>query len=260
MSDEETYDYGELLVVQHGDQTGPSNLEAVFDARAGRRPWRTVRPDRGEPLPTDLARVRGVVVLGGFMGVRDRDELAWLDAEIGWVAETVAAGVPVFGICLGHQILGEALGGRVERRDAPEIGFFPLERTEGAGEDEIFAGWVDGAHALLIHDDQVVEFPDDAVPMLSGSDGIPAWRAGDGLSYGVQFHPETSFDLFREWAARDANLPRFELAGVSPDEMVAEFEKRRRFLRAAGLSLVGRWLDGVVGRDDPTPRRKKRAA
>lgn len=257
MTDEE-YDYGELLVVQHADHAGPSGLTSMLDGRAVRRPWWTVRPDRGEDLPGALDRVRGVLVLGGPVGVGDREELGWLDTEIRWLADVVDRDVPVFGICLGHQLLAAALGGEVRPRARPEIGFLPITRTEAGQEDEVFAGWPDRSVTLVIHDDEVVRLPDGAALMATGTDGITAFRAADGRSYGVQFHPETSAELLADWCAREGNRARFERAGVDPDGMADEGRRREPFLRAVGLALVGRWIDGVVGADDPKPRRRPR--
>lgn len=257
---EEAFDYGTMIVVQHGDITGLSSLAEVLDARAHRRPYTIVRTDLGEQLPTDLERVRGVIVLGGYMGVLDAPELPWLAAEIDWIRDTVNAGVPVFGICLGHQLLAHAMGGTVIKRPAPEIGFLPLTRTEAGVEDEIWAGWPDEMPALVIHDDEVSDLPEGAVAMADGTEAFAAYRLADGLSYGVQFHPETSADLFAQWTERPDNGPRFAAVGIDPDEMAAEMKRREPFLRAGGLSLVGRWIDSVVGRDDPMPRRRPRAS
>lgn len=253
------FDHGELLVLQHAGHTGPSALTEVLDARAGRRPWRLVDLSAGAALPP-LERVRGVVALGGPMSVSDVDEHPWLTGERELLVAARAADIPVFGICLGAQLLAAASGGEVTTREVPEIGYLPLGRTEGAADDPVFAGWPDGAAVLFVHDDEVARLPDGAVPMLDGSDGpAAAWRAPDGRSYGVQFHPEVDAAQVGSWCRREANLPRFERAGVDPDALAEEATRRDRFHRAVGLALVGRWLDAIVGRDDPDPTRGRRA-
>lgn len=255
---EDTFDYGELLVVQHASHTGPSALTRVLDARGDRRNWRLVDLGAGAAFP-ELDDVRGILVLGGPMGVADRDEHPWIEDELEVLQRAGDRSIPVFGICLGVQLLGTALGGRLERRGAPEIGFLPLRRTEAAADDEVFAGWADGSVAVFLHQDEVVELPDGAEPMLEGSDGVAAWRAPDGISYGVQFHPEVDAAQLASWAGREENRSRFDAAGVDPDAFVAEAQRRDRFLQATGLSLIGRWLDQVVGADDPDPKRGRRA-
>lgn len=251
-------DLGELLVLQHATVTGPSALTEVLDARAGRRPWRLVDLGGGAVIPP-LDRARGLLLLGGPMSVHDRDEHRWIDAELDTLREARERGIPVFGICLGLQLLTTAFGGRVAARETPEIGFIPLQRTPAAHDDPVFAGWPDGAAALFSHDDGVVELPDGGVAMLEGNDGLAAWRAPDGASYGVQFHPEVDAAQVAAWAGREGSAERYGRAGVDPNELVVEAQRRDRFHRAVGLSLVGRWLDAVVGKDDPDPRRGRRA-
>jgi GMP synthase-like glutamine amidotransferase len=257
VAEEEAYDYGEMIVVQHSDLTGPSALTPVLDARAGRRPYHVVRVDRGEELPSDRSRVRGVLVLGGYVSVLDASDVPWLAAEIEWVRQTIELGVPTFGICLGHQLIAHAMGGEVVRRPRPEIGFIPIDRTESGADDEVWAGWPSGMPVLVMHDDEVAGLPEGAEVMSGGTDGCTAFRLADGLCYGVQFHPETSAELFAQWAQRPENARRFDAAGVDAEALVLEAKQREPFVRAGGLALVGRWIDGVVGRDDPTPRRRR---
>jgi GMP synthase (glutamine-hydrolysing) len=253
---DDAYDYGELLVLQHGELTGPSALVPTLDGRAGRRPWHTVHLDRGEALPEPDERRRGVVVLGGFMGVGDQAELPWLTDEIAWLAAEHERGTPILGICLGAQLLGTALGGAVRTREVPEVGVFALDRTEAGREDEIAAGWPDGGHVLLMHDDEVHELPPGAVPLLTGNDGTPMWRVGT-TTYAVQFHPEASADTLAAWVERPKGAASTRAAGLEPEEFVADVRRREAHLHAAGLSLVGRFLDAVVGADDPTPRHRR---
>lgn len=237
---------GELLVLQHADVTGPDQLVPTLDARAPQQPWRLVALDReGVPQLTD--DVRGLLVLGGPMGVADRDEHPWIDDELALLRDAIDRDVPVFGICLGAQLLATAAGGEVTRRASPEVGVLPLDRTVEGGEDEVFAGWPDGGAVVLSHQDQVSTLPEGAVPMLTGSDGVPAWRLGEGArSYAVQFHPEVGADGVATWASRDDLRGMYERAGVDTEALVADVRRREAFLRAVGVSLVGRWLDGVV--------------
>ena len=253
MSDE-SYDFGELVVIQHETDVPLAALEPVLEGRAHDRPYRLANLGAGDDLPGVSNRTRGVLVLGGSMGLPDDDRPDWIDDELELLRASVKVGVPVLGICLGSQLLAEALGGEVRRRDAPEVGFFALHPTLGAEEDEVFAGWPAGGGVFMSHEDQVTKLPEGAVEMLHGSDGVPAWRAGDGRSYGVQFHPELTTETLETWAAKDRLKRMMREAGRDEAALVEEFKRRERFLKAVGVSMVGRWLDGVVGADDPVER------
>ena len=243
MADEATD--GELLVLQHDAVTGPGTLTAVLEGRRTTRPWRLVDV-AADGIPALDEGTPGILVLGAPRSVVEPDTIPWLDDELDLLRAAVDAEVPVFGICLGAQLLAIALGGEVTRREVPEVGFLPLERTLGAHDDEIFAGWPDGARALLLHEDEVTRLPDGAVEMLHGGDGHPAWLTADGRSYGVQLHPEVDADTLETWLARDDFQAILAAAGVEVDAFVEEARRRDRFTRAAGVSLVGRWIDGVV--------------
>ncbi|MFN2557573.1 MAG: type 1 glutamine amidotransferase [Nitriliruptorales bacterium] len=258
MTEPDGYDYGELLVFQHAVQTGPSALTEVLDARAGRRPWRLVDLRGGAVVPS-LDRSRGIVVLGGPMGAHDRDEHPWLEHEVEILTTAKDAGIPLFGICLGAQLLAVVFGGEVAPRETPEIAFVSLTRSEAGRSDPVFAGWPDGAATVFMHDDEIVSLPAGAREMLEGQDGAAAWRAPDGHSYGVQFHPEVEAAQVAAWSQRGDKQARFAAAGVDPAAFATEASRRSPFLRAVGLSLVGRWVDLVVGRDDPDPKRGRRA-
>lgn len=259
MSDE-AYDYGELVVLQHGDTTGPGNLTGLLDERAQRRPWRRIRLGQDELLPRLDADVRGLLVLGGLQSVTEVDEHVWMGPEIDLIASAIEDEIPVFGICLGAQLLATALGGAVTRRSEPEIALVALERTESAADDEVFAGWPDGTPMVFVHEDDVSRLPQGAEPMLQGSDGTPAWRASDGHSYGVQFHPEATPDQVASWVESEAGRAKCEAAGVDPAAFVEDVRRRERFLRANGVALVNRWIDGVVGAADPSPRKHRKAS
>lgn len=81
---------GELLVLQHDDVTGPDQLVPTLDARAPQQPWRLVALDR-EGVPRLTQDVRGLLVLGGPMGVADQDRFPWIAAELELLREAGAA-------------------------------------------------------------------------------------------------------------------------------------------------------------------------
>jgi GMP synthase (glutamine-hydrolysing) len=234
----------ELVVVEHTRGAGPSSFVEVLDGRRSLLPWRAVRAAEGEDLPDDLDGVGGIVVMGGTMSVTDADELPWMQAELAWLHRAVGSEVPVFGVCLGAQLLGRALGGEVARRDRPEVGYLPLTRTDPAVNDEVMGGWPDGAVSLFVHEDEVTALPPAASALLTGSDGVAAWRAGS--AWAVQFHPEVDAAQLEHWLGMDSLTRLTDAAGTDPDALLEEARRRDRVTTAHGRALIGRFIDAAV--------------
>ncbi len=254
------HDYGRMLVVQHSPEVHLAGMEQMLTERSVLRPFEVVDATAG--LPEIGEDVRGVLVLGGLMGVPDREQHPWMQAELDWLAAAHDAGTPLLGICLGAQLLGQALGGEVRRREAPECGIFGLTRTDAAAADPVFAGWPSGGHVVLTHEDEVATLPEGAELMLapSGSgpdaDGPAAWRLGE-TTFAVQFHPEIDPDLVAGWLAAGLD-DQCARADVDASGLAEQIAAEARFLRGNGLGMVGRWVDAVVGKGDPSPRKHRR--
>lgn len=173
-----------------------------------------------QEVPAVSALGDGVLVLGGRMSAHDRVEHPWLTRLRTLLADAHAVGVPTLGICLGHQILAESLGGRVVvgHPDGPEEGPVVLRWHPEAAADPLLGGLAAASTpptVLEAHHDVVVTLPPGAV-LLAGSEAFPHQAFRAGRSWGVQFHPEASPDLLGTWlthpdadavvaAARDAD-------------------------------------------------------
>ncbi len=128
----------QLRVLQHHHCESPG---AILDwARERGCVIATTHLYRGEPLP-DATAVDFLVVMGGPMNIyQDRDH-PWLREERAVLEAHIAAGKPAVGVCLGSQLLADALGGRVTQNPRIEIGWWPVEFTpEGARAFSIPAG------------------------------------------------------------------------------------------------------------------------
>lgn len=127
--------------------------------------------------------VDGAVVTGSRASVYWDDP--WIEATRLWVREAVDDGLPVLGVCWGHQLLADALGGEVRDMDRYEIGYREVRHDGSSG---LFAGIDQHFTAFQTHSDEVTEVPAGASVVAESDVSIQAF-AGDGY-WGVQFHPE----------------------------------------------------------------------
>ncbi|WP_354699329.1 hypothetical protein DSM112329_05042 [Paraconexibacter sp. AEG42_29] len=220
----------DLLVLQHQDDAPAGLLGGLLAARFGAG-VRTVRVD-AEPLPSGDDRPRAVVVLGADASAVDGGSAAWVGTEIAWIRRAAVIGVPVLGVCFGMQVLSAALGGRVHRMPAPQVGWI---RTPSIDIQALPSGpW------LSWHEDAVLP-PPNARVLARDEFCVQAFAAGPHL--GVQFHPEVTPAIVDDWIAADGR----DLAArvYDPDELRAQTAEHAPAAAQAALRLFSRWLRSV---------------
>lgn len=209
-----------VLVLQHAPWETPGLLDGLLRVTALTVERRTVLDDADcrLPHPRDLA---GVIVMGGPQEADDDAGHPGLVAERRLLAEAVDLDVPVLGVCLGMQLLGLALGARLHRGSARELGFAPVELTPAARADPVLgpvAATDDDPWLLHWHSDHV-DLPAGATLLAhTARTPVQAFRAGSAL--GVQFHPEVDLGLLGSWLAEPrmlTGLTRDELARIASD-------------------------------------------
>lgn len=193
--------------------------------------------EHGAALPNadDFA---GVIVTGSGAMVTDRAD--WSERSAAWLREAAHAGVPIFGICYGHQLLAHALGGEVGPNPrGREMGTFDIDTQAVASDDPLFAAAGPRFLAQTTHLQSVLRLPDGAT-LLARSELEPhhAFRWGERV-WGVQFHPEFSATHMRGYI-RARSGPLYQ-EGLDPVALVAGVraapEARavlQRFVRFAG--------------------------
>jgi GMP synthase (glutamine-hydrolysing) len=184
----------------------------------------------GAALP-DPSRLSAAVVTGSSAMVSAREP--WSERTAAWLREVALAGVPVLGICYGHQLLAHALGGRVAPNPrGREIGTVDVELLAAARADPLLSGLPVRFPAQATHVESVLELPAGAT-LLASSCGDPhqAFRVG-AHAWGVQFHPEFDADVIRAYLeARREDLLR---EGRDPESLLAAV---RESAHASGLLL-----------------------
>lgn len=143
------------------------------------------------------SNVKGVIISGSVHHIYDSEGNNWKETLSEFVRKYYKQ-VPILGICFGHQVIAQALAGKVVQNDlGKEIGTVPIYTTPEAGQDLLFNGFRSGRLVPESHLDHVVELPPEAV-RLAYNDHSPNQAFRVGKSWGIQFHPELQPQLFKQ--------------------------------------------------------------
>ena len=162
------------------------------------------------------------------------------------IRAAAGSGHPVWGVCLGAQLLAAALGARVYPGERAEVGMLAVELTEAAADDPVFGDAPRSFPTLQWHGD-TFDLPDGATLLASS----PAYRSQAFVykrSYGLQFHLEVTPELAAEWgtvpayaASLDQTLGEGSLPGF-----LAEVEANAGVTVPLARRLFARWLESAV--------------
>ena len=174
-------DFGDIIANSIGEDY--SGNYHVFDARSS-------------PELPDVREARALILTGSSANVPRREP--WMLRTEAWLRDVVGDGPPTLGICFGHQILAQALGGEVIRNPrGREMSTVCIERTEKA--DPLLAGLDATFQANACHSDTVDQLPSGAVALAKSElDPHQCIRFSERC-YGVQFHPEFDRDVMRAY-------------------------------------------------------------
>jgi GMP synthase-like glutamine amidotransferase len=147
-----------------------------------------IRVDLGETVP-DLRDYDAVIFAGGEYRPEEFEEPIFQEERVR-IMEALEAGVPILGICLGHQLLAYWLGGKVER-GRWEVGWLPIAVNDTGLGDPLLAGLGETFYGFLWHGDEVTHLPEEAV-LLASSERcrVQVYRLGNRRVWGVQFNPQ----------------------------------------------------------------------
>ena len=186
-----------VLVFQHIACEHPGIFRQFF-SESGIE-WQAVELDAGDPIP-GFDGFDALWVMGGPMDVWDTDTCPWLVAEKEairtWVRDLQK---PYLGLCLGHQLLADALDGKCEVQNTPEIGILDVHLTDTAKDDPLMQGLAPQMKCLQWHSVAVTQPPTGAELLASSPECIwQAMRVGDD-AWGIQFHVELQDNTISEW-------------------------------------------------------------
>ena len=231
------------LVLRHDSTIGLGNLGPTLEAHG----YEIVTVDAPstdvsglDALAPDL-----VVVLGGEEGAYETDLYPYLADEIELLRTRIDAEAPIFGVCLGAQLLAKTLGARAYKGERKEVGWLTVEPTEAGSDSPVrhFAG----VPTVQWHGD-TFELP-EGVERLAGSAQYEnqAFARGDWL-LAVQFHPEVDDAIHEDWLnAWGDELPEY---GLTAEQLRAQRAAYGPQMQAASARLLGEYLEGLARRTE----------
>jgi GMP synthase-like glutamine amidotransferase len=197
-----------FLVFQHIACEHPGIFRHFFDQ--ANIAWDAVELDEGQDIPP-FSEYDALWVMGGPMDVWDEVTCPWLIPEKAairrWVTETRK---PYLGVCLGHQLLADSLGGECAVQKRPEIGILTVNLTPEGESDPLFADIPPEVLCLQWHSVEVCNLPPDSVVLASSSDcRYQAIRVGHN-AWGIQFHVELEESTIEDWSGIPAYADALE--------------------------------------------------
>jgi GMP synthase (glutamine-hydrolysing) len=218
-----------ILTILHQPNSNPGRVGAMLRARGHALDRRC--PLHGDALPDDLSGYAGTVIFGGPMSAND-DHLPGLRAELTLIERALAKDHPLFGICLGAQMMARVLGGRVARRpdEAVEVGYYPIHGTPEGRRLGLFD---EGGMCVYQWHQEGFDLPAGG-RLLARGQAYPNQAFATGrAAYGLQFHPEVTHEMMERWMAKAGHMLSW------PGARGATAHRADRLRHDAAL---GRWL------------------
>ncbi|GAC69828.1 type 1 glutamine amidotransferase [Gordonia soli] len=232
-----------ILELRHVECESPGSYSAGLAPVADMvtvRSWR-------EPVPTDPSPYAAILVMGGPMGADDGATIPWIADELALLRRAVAADIPIWGVCLGSQLLAHALGAAISTAATPEIGVSDVELTSDGRADPVWSHVPTDEFPTLQWHFDTFDIPDGAVRLASSS-AYPNQVFRHRGSYGVQFHLEVDAALFDEWL--EIEDYRTELTTHLGEDAVhattAAVARVEPTTRPIAETVIRRWFDEYV--------------
>jgi len=162
----------------------------------------TIELDEGEKIPYDLTKFDGMFCMGGPMDTHMEIEYPWLVEEKKRIKEFVVnLKKPYLGFCLGCQLLGEVVGGKVVKSSPAEIGMMDINFTDNKKKDILFSKFPDNIKSLQWHSYEVQGVDKNPDITLIASSPITKYQIFkyQDHAYGIQFHIEIKDTTVNEW-------------------------------------------------------------
>lgn len=235
-----------VIIFRFLGREGPGYLGTFLDEK--NIPWQLIKIDEGEPVPSSILALSGMVLMGGPMSVND--DLPWISPLLDLVREAKANDIPLLGHCLGGQLMSKALGASVTRNPVKEIGWGEVSVSKNEAAKNWF-GNIETFNAFHWHG-ETFALPEGAIHLLSSPYcQNQAWSIGKHLAF--QTHIEMTTDMVQKWCeegetelSEAANSPLDLFKGVQQaGVMQKDLPLHCFFLNKVAKQVYTQWIQGL---------------
>tara|TARA_Y100000590_G_scaffold75748_1_gene83736 strand:- start:3253 stop:3975 length:723 start_codon:yes stop_codon:yes gene_type:complete len=189
-----------ILILQHINIEDPGYIKDLMI----KDNWEltTIELDQGEKIPSNLEQFDAMFCMGGPMDTWMEKQYPWLIDEKNKIKEfVIELEKPFIGFCLGCQLLGEVVGGKVEKSKPIEIGMLDINLNNSRLEDKIFNKFPKTIKALQWHSYEVKDLENNNNITLIGSSNSTKYQIFKYKehAYGIQFHIEIKNNTVADW-------------------------------------------------------------
>jgi GMP synthase-like glutamine amidotransferase len=182
-----------ILSIQNTEIETLGNLKKLFESDGFEIETKHVKKDS---IPQKVDNYAAIVILGGYISVYQN--LPFLEEQQKLIRNANHHQVPLLGICLGSQLIAQALGGRVYKGQRKEIGWFEV-KVNNEGRNDIFKGITNERIKVFQWHGDTYELPKSAILLASSNLYPQAFKVG--TSIGILFHLEVTHEIIRNWTS-----------------------------------------------------------
>ena len=189
-----------VIVLQHIKIEDPGYIKDLMIADGVN--LTTIELDEGEKIPNDLSMFDAMLCMGGPMDTYMENEYPWLRDEKKKIKEFVVdLKKPYLGFCLGCQLLGEVIGGKVIKSKTAEIGIMDINFTKEKNKDILFSSFPENIKSLQWHSYEVDDLNENKDVKVLASSPVTKYQIFkyQNHAYGIQFHIEIKDTTVNEW-------------------------------------------------------------
>jgi len=217
----------EVIILQHIKVEDPGYIKDLMLSENCK--LTTIELDEGEKIPKNLNKFDAMFCMGGPMDTWMEKKYPWLVEEKESIKEFVVnKKKPFLGFCLGCQLLGEVIGGKVVKSKQSEIGMLDVNLTDESKNDVIFSSFPKSIKALQWHSYEVQMLENNEDVKILASSPISKYQIFkyQNHAYGIQFHIEIKNTTVNDWGC----VPEYKSALEKQfgDQALKKFDKEAK--------------------------------